>query len=228
MAASSVPALTAAYAAGKKGEAKRQIGIATRFIMVIAFPCAVGMGILASPILQLLFRDSSELAASMLQLFSLSTLSNGLLQGIGRMKEPIKNAIIALVLHLGLLAALMFLFDLNIFAVVIANAAFGLIMCILNAGSIRRYSGYHQEIRKTFFVPAIAAAGMGVVVWLVYHGILYVLRVNAVATLLSIVIGAAVYAVLLLLLKGLNEQEILRFPKGRMLADVAKKMHLLK
>ena len=31
------------------------------------------------------------------------------------MKEPIKNAIIALVLHLGLLAALMFLFDLNIF-----------------------------------------------------------------------------------------------------------------
>ena len=45
MAASSVPALTAAYAAGKKGEAKRQIGIATRFIMVIAFPCAVGMGI---------------------------------------------------------------------------------------------------------------------------------------------------------------------------------------
>ena len=57
MAASSVPALTAAYAAGKKGEAKRQIGIATRFIMVIAFPCAVGMGILASPILQLLFRD---------------------------------------------------------------------------------------------------------------------------------------------------------------------------
>ena len=235
MAASSVPALTAAYAAGKKGEAKRQIGIATRFIMVIAFPCAVGMGILASPILQLLFRDSSETAAHMLQVgavtilfFSLSTLSNGLLQGIGRMKEPIKNAIIALVLHLGLLAALMFLFDLNIFAVVIANAAFGLIMCILNAGSIRRYSGYHQEIRKTFFVPAIAAAGMGVVVWLVYHGILYVLRVNAVATLLSIVIGAAVYAVLLLLLKGLNEQEILRFPKGRMLADVAKKIHLLK
>ena len=69
---------------------------------------------------------------------------------------------------------------------------------------------------------------MGVVVWLVYHGILYVLRINAIATLLSIVVGAAVYAVLLLLLKGLNEQEILRFPKGRMLADIAKSLHLLK
>ena len=71
--------------------------MATRFIMVIAFPCAVGMGVLASPILQMLLHDSSELSARMLQVgaaavlvFSLSTLSNGLLQGINRMKEPIK------------------------------------------------------------------------------------------------------------------------------------------
>ena len=91
LAASSVPALTAAYTNGKKEAVRSQINTAIRFIMVVAFPCAVGMGVLASPILQLLFRDSSELAASMLQLgavsivfFSLSTLSNGLLQGIDR------------------------------------------------------------------------------------------------------------------------------------------------
>ena len=105
--------------------------------MVIAFPCAVGMGILASPILQLLFRDSSETAAHMLQVgavtilfFSLSTLSNGLLQGIGRMKEPIKNAIIALVLHLGLLAALMFLFDLNIFCSSLSQCSIRSYSCV--------------------------------------------------------------------------------------------------
>ena len=98
IAASSVPALTAAYASGKRGEAKRQISTATRFVMVIAFPCAVGMAVLASPILQLLFGDSSALAARMLMLgapaiivFSLSTLSNGLLQGMNRMKEPIQK-----------------------------------------------------------------------------------------------------------------------------------------
>lgn len=98
LAASSVPALTAAYTNGKKEAVRSQINTAIRFIMVVAFPCAVGMGVLASPILQLLFRDSSELAASMLQLgavsivfFSLSTLSNGLLQGINRMREPVKS-----------------------------------------------------------------------------------------------------------------------------------------
>ncbi len=235
LAASSVPALTAAYAAGKRQEAKRQMGTATRFIMVIAFPCTVGMGVLASPILQLLFGDSSELSARMLQVgavailfFSLSTLSNGLLQGINRMKEPIKNAVIALVLHLILLVALMLLLDLNIYAVVIANAAFGLIMCILNAKSIRKYSGYRQEVRRTFLVPAIASTGMGIVVWLVYQALLYILRINAVATILSIFIGAAVYAVLLLLLRGLTKQEILYLPKGQLLAKLAQRLHLLK
>lgn len=235
MASSSVPALSAAYASGKRKEAKQQIAMATRFIMVIAFPCAVGMGVLASPILQMLFGDSSELAARMLQVgapailfFSLSTLTNGLLQGMNRMKEPIKNAIIALVLHLFVLVGLMLGFDLNIFAVILGNMFFGLVMCILNARSIRKYSGYRQEVRKTFLVPAISSAAMGIVVYLVYKLFLYLLRSNMIATVLAIAAGVITYAVLLLLLKGLSEQEILRFPKGRTLVSLAKKMHLLR
>ena len=101
-------------------------------------------------------------------------------------------------------------------------------MCILNARSLRKYSGYRQELFKTFFVPAVSSIGMGVVVWLVYKLFLYLLRINTVATILAIIAGVITYAVLLLLLKGLNEQEILRFPKGRTLAALAKKFHLLK
>lgn len=55
----------------------------------------------------------------------------------------------------------------------------------------------------------------GVVVWLVYRLFLYLLRSNLIATLVSIVAGVFTYATLLLMLKGLTEQEILRFPKGR-------------
>ena len=197
-----------AYTNGKKEAVRSQINTAIRFIMVVAFPCAVGMGVLASPILQLLFRDSSELAASMLQLgavsivfFSLSTLSNGLLQGINRMREPVKNALIALVLHIGLLVVLMYAFQLNIYAVVYANAFFGLLMCVLNAYSVKKYSGYRQEIRRTFVIPGISALIMGVAVYLSYQLALYLFRVNAIATVFSIFIGVIVYAVVLLLLK---------------------------
>ena len=234
LAASSVPALTAAYTSGDKDGVRSQINTAIRFIMVVAFPCAVGMGVLASPILQLLFHDSSELAASMLQVgamsivfFSLSTLSHGLLQGINRMKEPVKNASIALVLHIGVLVALMFVLKLNIFAVVFANAFFGFMMCILNAYSVKKYSGYKQEFKRTFLIPGISAVVMGVVVFLVYKLILYVFRINSIATLISILFGVVTYAVFLLLLKGLTEEEIRKFPKGASLVRLAKKMHLL-
>jgi stage V sporulation protein B len=243
LATSSVPALTAAYASGRKEDARAQIATATRFISVIAFPCAVGMGVLASPILQMLFRDSSALAAHMLQFgslsiifFSLSTLSNGLLQGVNRMKEPIKNAAIALILQLVILIALMFLLDLNIYAMVFANVSFGFIMYLLNSYSLKKYSGYRQEVRKTFLVPAVSAVAMGMAVFAVSRllGIaLGSLKDNArlygsIVSVAGILVGVIVYAIVLLLLKGLNEHEIRRFPKGELLVRLAKKFRLLK
>ena len=236
LAASSVPALTAAYTKKNMDEVRSQINSAIRFIMLISIPCAVGMGVLAEPILKLVhLSDESGMAAVMLLygavsivFFSLSTLSNGLLQGINRMKEPVKNAAIALVLHVIVLVVLMYAFKLNIYAVIFANAAFGLIMSILNALSIRKYVGYRQEIVKTFLIPGLAAGIMGVVVWALYKGLIYLLRINAVATVLSILIGAVVYFALVLLLKGMGEAELRRLPKGHLLVKLAKKAHLLR
>ena len=236
LAASSVPALTAAFTRKNMEEVHLQLNSAIRFVMIIAIPCAVGMGVLASPILQLVrLSDASGMAAVMLRygavsivFFSLSTLSNGLLQGINRMKEPVKNAAIALGLHLIVLIVLMYAFDLNIYAVIFANAAFGLIMSLLNAYSLHKYVGFKQEIVKTFLLPGLSSAVMGVSVWGVYKFFIYLLRNNTIATILSILIGAMVYFVVLLVVKGMTEQELKRLPKGYLLVKVAKKLHLLK
>ena len=122
MAASSVPALTAAYTQRDAKGVRFQINSAIRFIMLISIPCAVGIGVLAEPILEMLhLSDESGLAAIMLRygavsivFFSLSTLSNGLLQGINKMKEPVKNAALALVLHIIVLVVLMYAFNLSV------------------------------------------------------------------------------------------------------------------
>ena len=236
LAASSVPAITAAYTKKNMDEVHVQINSAIRFVMLIAIPCAVGMGVLAGPILDVVhLSDESGLAEVMLRygavsivFFSLSTLSNGLLQGINRMKEPVKNAAIALVLHVIVLVVLMFAFKLNIYAVIYANAAFGLIMSILNALSLRKYAGYKQEVMKTFLIPALSAAGMGAIVFGVYKLFMYILRINLIATIISIGVGVVVYFVILLLAKGVTESELRRLPKGHLLVALAKKAHLLK
>ena len=143
------------------------------------------------------------------------------------MHEPVKNALIALVLHIGLLIGLMYGFHLNIYAVVYANAFFGLLMCVLNAYSVKKYSGYKQEWKRTFLIPGLSAVVMGAAVWGAYKLTLYLFRVNALATIIGILVGVCVYAVVLLLLHGMTEEEIRKFPKGYLLVRIAKKMHLL-
>ncbi len=213
---------------------KRKVGYSIRFIMVIAIPCAVGMGVLASPILQLLFQDSRQMPVRMMQIgavsiifYSLSTLSNGILQGINRMNAPVKNALITLAIHMGVLTALMYVLDLNIYAVVWANTFFSLMMCILNGLAIRRYLRYRQEIKRTFVVPGISALIMGIVVYGVYLLLMKAVGSNAVATIASIVVGVGVYGVVLLLLRGLREKELQSFPMGGTIVKIAKKLKLM-
>ena len=68
---------------------------------------------------------------------------------------------------------------------------------------------------------------MGAAVFGVYHITYKVTGINSVCTILSIVAGIIVYAVALLLIKGLTEQELESFPKGTFIIKIAKKLHLL-
>lgn len=238
MAASSVPSLSASFAAGDKESVNNQINAAIRFIMVIATPCCVGLAVLAKPIFTLLFpgtMSSLDSATTMMWVgaiavvfYSLSTLTNGLLQGIDQLKVPVKNAAIALVAHVILLFVLMLFFNLNIYAVIIANAFFALLVCVLNAIALQRYAGYKQEFQKTFVIPAIASLGMGVIAYGAYALCYLLTKQNLVSIIVSIILAVIVYAVALLLLKGLTEEEIRKFPKGYLLVQVAKQLHLLK
>ncbi|MCR5784284.1 MAG: polysaccharide biosynthesis protein [Eubacterium sp.] len=234
IAASCVPSITSAMAVKDKELVNSKIYSALRFVMIIAFPSAVGLAVLASPILTLLFGDSRQLSALMLQVgacsvifYSISTVSNAVLQGIDRMSSPVKNAFVALVLHVIVLVGLMFAFRIGVFSVIIANAVFALIMCILNQLSIHAYSGFKQEYKYTYIMPLIASLIMGVCVYGLYKFFMLLCNVNAISTVLSICFGAMVYAVVLIKSGGLSEAELRNFPKGNSLIRLFKKIHLL-
>lgn len=238
LAASSVPALTASYGKGDMDGVRNEINAATRFIMIIAIPSAVGLAVLSDPIFRVLFPSTVEtvdLANQMMLygsiaviFYALSTLTNGLLQGIDRLKVPVINAAISLVSHVILLMVLMLVFHMKIMAVVIANTFFGLLMCILNASALARHSGYRQEIRQTFVIPIISAAIMGVITGVVYRLLNQATGSMIPALVVSIVIAVLIYVILLLLLKGLTEDDLARFPRGYSLVRLAKKLHLLR
>ncbi len=237
MAASSVPSLSAAFAEGDKEAVNNQINSAIRFITVISIPCCVGLAVLAEPIFTLLFPGTISslnisttmmwVGAAAVVFYSLSTLTNGLLQGIDRLKVPVRNAVIALVVHLIVLVVLMLTFRLNIYAVVIANALFAFLVCVLNAWELQKHVGYKQEFKKSFLIPVIASAGMGVIAYGGYKLFYLLTKSNMISIIIAIIVAVATYAVVLLILKGMTEEELSKFPKGHLLVAIARKFRLL-
>lgn len=237
MAASFVPVLTRAYAQKDMHEVRSQINLSTRFVMVVAFPCAVGLAVFGMPIFNILFsstRQTNAMASTMMYIgaiavvfYAMSTLSNGLLQGIDKMKLPVINAAISIVAHVIVLIILMLIFRMNINAVVVANTFFALMMCFLNSYALKKHSGFKQEIKKTFIIPALSSIIMGIVSYVVYMGINIICPIQIISFVVAVIVAVIVYAAALLLLKGLTEEELLHFPKGTLIIRLAKKVHLL-
>lgn len=235
LAPSVVPALTEAMANNDLREAGLRTRDTIRYTMVFTIPCAVGMAALARPIMMMLYgnNDSLTLAAGIMQsgalltvLLALSTLTTGILQGLGEMQAPLVHAATAVVIHLGFLVLFVVKFKWNIYGVVYANIIFGLIICLLNARSIRKKLHYRQEIKKTFLVPVIAAGVMGIAAYLV-HRVLNLFAGNTISTILAVCVGAVVYGICLVKLGGILEREIRRLPKGDLLADLLIRLNIL-
>lgn len=235
LAPSVVPALTEAMANNDLQEAGLRTRDTIRYTMVFTIPCAVGMAALARPIMMMLYgnNDSLALAAGIMQsgalltvLLALSTLTTGILQGLGEMQAPLVHAATAVAIHLGFLVLFVVKFKWNIYGVVYANIIFGLIICLLNARSIRKKLHYRQEIKKTFLVPVIAAGVMGIAAYLV-HRVFNLFAGNTISTILAVCVGAVVYGICLVKLGGILEREIRRLPKGDLLADLLIRLNIL-
>lgn len=232
MCSSIVPMLTQLMVREEYGRAKEKIGQAMRFTMIVAIPSAVGLSVLARPIVSMLFKGEVDMAVSMLHIgsvsvifYTMSTLTNGVLQGINKMKIPVRNAAISLVIHIVILYAMLQM-DMGINAVVYAYILFAVVVSVLNAIAIRKYLRYKQELVRTFIIPAIASAAMGIVIALL-NLLLAKSAGNVVTVLVGIVVGVIVYFVILILLKGVNERDLRSMPGGRTILTIAKKLRLM-
>ena len=239
MASAMIPSVAQLMAARDVKGAREKIGLAVKTTMVISIPCAVGLFVLAKPVISLLFTNKTaeelNLAAALLMtlslsviFYALSTLNSSILQGLGKVNTPIINAGISLVVQTVAAVLLLMFTRLDLYSIAIANTLYSGMMCVLNQWAVRRAVGYRQEIVKTFVIPAFASAFMGAAAWAIYEGLYMVTKSMRISVIPAIMIAAVVYFVMLILMRGITEQELRSFPKGYLLVKVAKKCRLLR
>lgn len=236
MSSAMIPGISASYAKDNFEQTRRQVSKAIQMTMLIAIPAMVGMAVLPKPIMQFIFpqKEALDMASGLLAalsvtivLYSLSTLTNAVLQGIGKVNTPVLHAAIALVVQVGGLIALLFRTELDLYALACANIIYSLVVCLLNQLSVRKHLDYRLDIIQFFLKPLFSAGVMGAAAFGVYHGLMLLIPVSRAVLLLAIGVGACVYFAVLLLIGGVSEEELLAFPKGYLLVRLAHKLHLL-
>lgn len=232
-----LPSIVQAHTSKNKELLHGRIAQAVKLNMMIAFPCAAGMAVLAAPIMQFVFGDSGEaltmtsrmmyIGAASIIFFAYSTATNSILQGVNRMRMPVIHGVISLVIYLVLDVIMLVFTPLGVYSLVIGNMIFPLIISALNWRTMRRELGYVQELDKTFLRIGLCTAFMGILALLTYKGLVFLTKRNAVSLLVAIGLAIVVYFVMLIAFRAVDEEELLEMPKGALLVRVAKKLHLM-
>ena len=239
-----IPEVSTTFAKGDVDGAGNTVSKVTRIILMISIPCAVGLFALARPVMMILFPQWASLdEASMLLRFlaitvvfySLSTVTNAVLQGIGRVNVPVLNALFALILQTVVLSVLLIYTDLGDIALCIVTILYSFMMCVLNNIFMHKYLPVYYDLKKTYLYPSVSALVMGVAAFGVYKlfellfGFIISSKyfANLFATFVAVFVAAFVYFAVLIKSGGATEDDIKRFPKGASIAGILKKIKLL-
>lgn len=236
IASSMIPSAVAAYTEKDVAQWKYNVSSGIKFNMIIAIPCTMGLMVLGQPIVRLLFASSNyvlgghmmTVGACAIVFYALSNVTGGALQSIDKMRMPVIHSAISLVIHVGIVAFFLTCTKVGVYALLIGNITFPIVVFVLNLWAIRRYvPSYHQEVVKTFLAPVAASIWMALAALAVYGGVGFVISSNVIRTLLALCVAVFVYFAAFLLLRGLTKNELFDFPMGRRLYLLARKMGLM-
>lgn len=232
---SMIPSIVRSRVQRNHDEVKDKIRLTIKFNMLIAIPCAVGMGVLASPLMRLIFGDGKELTARLMMIgapavifFSLSTVTNSVLQGIDLMRKSVTHSAISLIIHIILVYVMLNYLNLGVYGLVIGNVTFALVVCILNWFAIGKALTYQQEIKATFLLPLLSAAIMGAAAYGIYTAVTALSHYYQIGLLISVPIAMVLYGILIILTKAVTEEELPQMPFGRKLLSLCKKARLIR
>ncbi|NLD18649.1 MAG: polysaccharide biosynthesis protein [Clostridiales bacterium] len=231
-----VPMVSAANRLGNTKELHGHITLGVRMSLILAFPCAIGLFVLAEPSLLLLYpaqRAGAIGAAPCLQvlalafvLLSLITNMTGVLQGIGKQILPVRNLFIGIVVKIAVTWILTAIPQINIVGATLGTTAAYMVAAFLDVMAVRKYTKVKIKMGMVVTKPLISSLVMGAIVFFSYKGIFALLGSNAVATLVAILIGIIVYGLMILKTKAITRAELLDISMGQKIVKVCDKLRL--
>ena len=228
-----VPGVSACIARRDGLGAQRTTESAMRVAAMIALPCGVGLFVLGSPIMHLLTGGEVDvtIAGPLLSILGIASVfvciqvvASSILQANGIVNLPIVTMVIG-----GIAKVITSYTLVGNPKVMIFGAPAGTLVCfvivgVLNLLIIKRMVPHPPRYLLVFLKPLAASAVMGAAVWAAYGILSRFLSgsflMSAAATAAAILVGVAVYAVLIVALRVLTREDLEMMPGGKKLAKI--------
>lgn len=234
-----VPAISSRFKRNEMESLRDTVNTGYRTTMIVAFPCTVGLIVLAEPVLKLLYFTRPESCADAAPLLvimavgivflSIMQTSTSVLQAVGKQMLPVRNLAFGCVGKVIITYALVSVHSINVKGAAIGTLSAYIIAMILNAHDVRKYTGTKFNYNLTYIRPCLASVVMGAFAYIVYHlvdrlcaGHSPVLS-NALACFVAIVIAVIIYAIMIFLFKAITLEELEANPKGAKIAKILRK-----
>lgn len=238
-----IPAVSGALARRDRRGAARITGSALRISALVAFPMGVGLFVMGTPVMKLLFpRLTGQLAGPLLSTLGLATVfvcmmlvCNSVLQAHGFVSLPVVVMVLGGALKIFTNYNLVVRPNVGIYGAPTGNIlCFGLCL-VLDLAIIARVIPHRPRYLPIFLKPFAASALMGAAAWAVYGLLSRVLSHaqvteagetvrtlswtgNAAAALAAILVAAVVYGALIIALHAISKDDLALMPKGGKLA----------
>lgn len=231
-----VPMVSAANKLKNRAELHNNISLGFRMAMILAFPCAAGLFVLAGPVLTLLYptqKASALSAVPCMQVLALGfvflaliTTMTGILQGLGRQVYPVINLFLGVLVKLVVTWLLTALPSVNIVGAAIGTMIAYIVAASLDFMAVKKFTGVKLSAAQIIVKPLIGAIVMAIPVHFVYIGLYWVIGSNTLATAFSIIVGVVIYGLMILKTKAIKREELLNISGGGKLVSLCDKLRL--
>ena len=235
MVTSAIPAIAAYAAERKTRDAAQVLGASLKLMNLLAMPMAVGMGVLAAPLMGGLYGDTDPAAGAILSVLSaagygvcIMMVTNAILQAYGYERLPILTIAAGGVCKILVNYILLGNPGVNIVGAAVGNVACYGVITILNLLIIRRKAPDCPKLLPLFMRPLLASLLMGGCAWGIFTVLRSVFRSMGIfqsgrmlflaPAVLAVCAGVVLYLVFVILLKAITREELELVPKGDKIA----------
>ena len=216
------PEISASHSLQDKKAVSGSVNTALRLAMLISIPAAVGMAVMADPILALLFPSFPDggfmlmWGAVCVVFMAINQILTAALHGVGKPFMPAIAAGVGLLIKIPINFYLMALPEINILGAVISTVVCFMVAAALNLFFLYRAVGLMPRFGEAMGKPIVAATMMGVTC-VVLHAVLAMIMPGRAATVFTLVMGVLVYVTVLMIVRGLREDDLALLPLPRSL-----------